>query len=72
MWDFKLVLNPDMDCHNYKTVDNPRARARLIDIISEQNLIDTFGLLHHLPGVTLGIVIGNSNQAGQARLFFVY
>ena len=35
-----------MDCHNYKTINNPRARARLIDIISEQSLVDTFRLLH--------------------------
>ena len=39
MWDFNLVLNPDMDCHNYKTINN-------IDMTSEQNLIDTFRLLH--------------------------
>ena len=44
--DFNLVLNPEMDCHNYKTINNPHARARLIDIISEQNLVDTFRLLH--------------------------
>ena len=44
--DFNLVLNPDMDCCNYKTINNLRAHAHLIDMISEQNLIDTFRLLH--------------------------
>ena len=44
--DFNLVLKPHMDCHNYKTTNNPRTHARLIDMISEQNLIDTFHLLH--------------------------
>ena len=44
--DFNLVLNPDMDCCNYKATNNPCARARMIYMISEQNLIDTFHLLH--------------------------
>ena len=44
--DFNLVLNPDMDCYNYKTTNNQCACAPLIDMISEQNLKDTFRLLH--------------------------
>ena len=28
--DFNLVLNPDLDSHNYKAINNPRARARLL------------------------------------------
>ena len=43
--DFNLVLNPNMDSHNYKAINNPRALARLLDMISEQNLKDTFRLL---------------------------
>ena len=35
-----------MDCYNYKTTNNPRACAHLIDMIAEQNLKDTFRLLH--------------------------
>ena len=42
--DFNLVLNPDS--HNSKAINNPRACACLLDMISEQNLRDTFRLLH--------------------------
>ena len=40
--DFNLVLNSDMHCYNYKTTNNPRAHAHLIDMISQQNLKDIF------------------------------
>ena len=69
--DFNLVLNPKMDCHNYKTINNPHARACLIDIISEQSLVDTFRLLH--PS-TRRYTLRRKTPIKQAKLdyFFVF
>lgn len=40
--DFNLVINPDMDCDNYLQINNPIARNKLLEIIHERKLIDTF------------------------------
>ena len=44
--DFKLTLNPDIDCFNYKHINNPKARDFLSNVIEENNLFDTFRELH--------------------------
>ena len=31
--DFNLVLNPEVDTYNYKTVNNPKARQELLNLI---------------------------------------
>lgn len=38
--DFNLVLDPDTDCHNYLHLNNPKARDKLFNIMSEYNLMD--------------------------------
>ena len=44
--DFNLTLNPDLDCFNYKHINNPKARDFLSNVIEENNLFDTFRELH--------------------------
>ena len=44
--DFNLTLNPNIDCFNYKHINNPKARNFLINRIQENNLTDTFRELH--------------------------
>ena len=43
---FNLTLNPDLDCFNYKHINNPKARDFLSNVIEENNLFDTFMELH--------------------------
>ena len=40
--DFNLILNPNIDCFSYKHLNNPKARNTIINMIQENNLIDTF------------------------------
>lgn len=40
--DFNLVLNPQKDYYNYKHVNNKRARDKLINFISERQLLDPY------------------------------
>ena len=40
--DLNLVLNPDLDLHNYKNINNPRARQFILNMISEQELCDIY------------------------------
>ena len=40
--DFNLVLNPELDCYNYKHVNNPNARQKVIDIIKDNDYVDVF------------------------------
>ena len=40
--DMNLVLNPDIDSYNYKNVNNPNSRKKLIEIMDKQNLVDFF------------------------------
>lgn len=44
--DFNLVLNPDKDYHNYKHINNAKARDKLLEINSHHNLSDIFRELH--------------------------
>ena len=44
--DSNLTLNPDLDCFNYKHINNPKARDFLSNVIEENNLFDTFRELH--------------------------
>ena len=38
--DWNLVLNPDIDTHNYVNVNNPNARDEVLEIIGELDLVD--------------------------------
>ena len=40
--DFNLILDPNKDCSNYKYVNNPKARDRVLKFIDEKNAIDMF------------------------------
>ena len=37
-----LVLNPNLDTKNYKNLNNPKARDKLLEIIENNDLVDTF------------------------------
>ena len=38
--DFNLVLNQELDCYNYKHVNNPNARQRVNEIIEDNDYVD--------------------------------
>lgn len=40
--DFNLILDPEKDCSNYKHLNNCKARAKVLDFINKNNLIDPF------------------------------
>ena len=40
--DFNLVLDPDKDYSNYRNINNPKARERVLEIIDIFNLVDIF------------------------------
>ena len=44
--DFNLVLNPNLDSHNYKNVNNPNARKTLIQVMNSLSLKDPFRILN--------------------------
>ena len=44
--DFNLTLNPNIDCFNYKHINNPKARNFITNMKKENNLFDTFRELH--------------------------
>ena len=44
--DFNLTLDQNMDCFNYKHINNPKARTFVSNKINDNNLFDTFRELH--------------------------
>ena len=44
--DFNLVLNPDIDTHNYNAINNPRAMQNVLTIMKNYHLCDVFRELH--------------------------
>ena len=38
--DWNLVLNPDIDTYNYKNINNPKSRDKVLEMIGELDLID--------------------------------
>ena len=44
--DFNLTLDQNMDCFNYKHINNPKARMFVSNKINDNNLFDTFRELH--------------------------
>ena len=53
--EFKLALNPDIDCFEYVNVNNPKARDAVLSMIDQNGLIDVFRELHfdkkkYIPG----------------------
>ena len=45
--DFNLVLNHSIDCHNYTNINNPRARSKVIQMMNDLNLTDSFRYLNN-------------------------
>ena len=37
-----MALDQSMDTYNYNRINNPKAKAKLIDIMSKNNLIDIY------------------------------
>ena len=44
--DFNLILNPNLDSNNYVTINNPRSRSKVLDIVKNLKLLDAFRLLN--------------------------
>ena len=44
--DFNLVLDPNLDCSNYKNINNPQSRNVLLSSISDGNWKDIFRYLN--------------------------
>ena len=40
--DFNCILDPTLDCDNYKHINNPKARDKVIEMINTKNMIDPF------------------------------
>ena len=38
--DWNLVLNPELDSQNYKHINNPKCREKVIDMTNELSLVD--------------------------------
>jgi len=44
--DFNLVLDQELDSHNYISINNPQSRREVINMLNNQNLIDVFRFLN--------------------------
>ena len=40
--DWNLVINPNLDYHNYKHNNNPRAQEKVIEVMNERELVDVW------------------------------
>lgn len=40
--DFNCVISPDLDYYNYKAINNPKARDKIMEIINTKYLLDPF------------------------------
>lgn len=49
--DFNLVLNPDIDTYNYKYINNPKAREKLLEIMDKDDSIFLEVLLMEIRGL---------------------
>ena len=65
--DFNLVLNPDIDYYNYKNVNNPNARQKVIELIEDNDYVDVYRQSH--PD-TLRYTWRKKNPLKQSRLDF--
>jgi exonuclease III len=44
--DFNLALNPEQDYYNYKNVNNPNARKKVIELIEDNDYVDVYRQFH--------------------------
>ena len=63
--DFNLILNPNLDCYNYKNLNHPKARHKVLNLIEEFGLIDLYRYFH--PS-TKRFTWRRNNPIKQARL----
>ena len=40
--DFNMTLNPSLDSYNYSKINNPNSRNYVLNLLTEQNLIDLY------------------------------
>ena len=45
--DFNLVLDPLLDCYNYTKINNPQARQKVLQMINDLDLTDSFRYLNN-------------------------
>ena len=68
--DFNLVLNLELDCYNYKHVNNQNARQKVIEIIEDNDYVDVF---RQFCPDTLRYTWRKKNPLKQSRLdFFLF
>ena len=65
--DWNLVLNPSLDYHNYRTVNNEKAQETVIEMMSEMELVDIWREIN--PDV-LRYTWRRQNPFQQSRLDF--
>ena len=65
--DYNLILDPILDCQNYRHVNNPNSRKEILSMIEDLNLIDVFR--HFYPKVHR-YTWRTRNPVKQARLDF--
>ena len=44
--DFNIALDQNLDTYNYNTVNNPKAREKLLEIMGDLNLVDYYRILN--------------------------
>ena len=65
--DYNLVINPQMDYHNYLHVNNPRARNKVLELMETCQLTDVYRELHPDDRI---YTWRKANPIKQARLDF--
>ena len=46
MWGLDLDLNSSLDSNNYSSINNPKAREKLVEIMDDLQLLDYFRVLN--------------------------
>ena len=44
--DWNLVINPEIDSHNYLHINNPKARQIVLNLLEEENFIDAWRVMN--------------------------
>lgn len=69
---WNLVLNPEVDTHNYLHINNPKARQVVLNLIEEENFIDVWRVMNEDEK---GFTWSRKNpikKTSTVRLFFNY
>ena len=43
--DFSLILDPKINCMNYRNINNPRSRDKVLELLNVGDLMDTYRTL---------------------------